>query len=37
MTVTGWVYGQPRDDVVLEIQGRKIGLGECGDFFIFVR
>lgn len=38
MTVTGRVYGEPPEDqdVILEIQGRNIGLGLCDDFFVFV-
>jgi hypothetical protein len=39
MTVTGEVYGDPFEsdsEIRLEIQGRKIGLGLCGDFFLFV-
>lgn len=39
MTVRGRVYGEPPADrvVIMEIQGRKIGLGLCGDFFVFVQ
>ena len=39
MTVTGEVYRDPSaagEDVVLEIEGRTIGFGLCGDFFVFV-
>lgn len=39
MTVRGQVYGDPsRDREVssMEIAGRKIGLGLCGNFFVFV-
>jgi hypothetical protein len=38
MTVTGRVYGEPPEDqdTILEIQGRRIGLGLCDDFFVFV-
>lgn len=38
MTVTGRVYGEPPEDqdAILEIQGRRIGLGLCDDFFVFV-
>ena len=39
MTVTGEVYrdaATPGDEVVLEIEGRTIGFGRCGDFVVFV-
>ncbi|MEP3052470.1 MAG: hypothetical protein ABJP48_06945 [Erythrobacter sp.] len=39
MTVQGQVFGDPSGSiefVTLEIEGRKIGLGLCGDFFVFV-
>jgi hypothetical protein len=39
MTVTGEVYGDPSaagEEVVLQIEGRTIGFGLCGDFFVFV-
>lgn len=38
-TVTGRVYGDPSVDEeigYLEIRGRRIGLGLCDDFFVFV-
>ena len=40
MTVSGRVYGDPSMDqevAWLEIEGRRIGLGLCGSFFVFVR
>lgn len=41
MTVVGNVYREPRgvggEESVLEINGRAIGYGLCGDFFVFVR
>jgi hypothetical protein len=39
MTVTGQVFGDPSGNTeiaTLEVQRRKIGLGLCGDFFVFV-
>jgi hypothetical protein len=39
MTLSGRVYGDPprTDEVVtFEVNGRKIGLGTCGDFFVFI-
>jgi hypothetical protein len=39
MTVTGEVYRDPSvagEDAVLQINGRTIGFGLCGDFFVFV-
>lgn len=39
MTVSGRVYGDPsadREVTSMEIAGREIGLGLCGDFFVFV-
>ena len=40
-TVTGTVYSERAllsgGDAVLEISGRRIGLGTCGDFFVYVR
>lgn len=39
MTVSGHVYGDPsagREVTSMEIEGRKIGLGLCGNFFVFV-
>ena len=41
MTVNGYVYGYPSDNggndvVAMEIEGRKIGFGQCGGFFLFV-
>ena len=39
MTVTGRVFGDPSGDrevTSMEIDGRKVGLGLCGDFFLFV-
>jgi len=40
MTVTGEVYRDPSADggdaVLLQIEGRNIGLGLCGDYFVFV-
>jgi hypothetical protein len=41
MTIMGGVYREPQsqngEEVVLEINGRTIGFGLCGDFFVFVR
>jgi hypothetical protein len=40
MTVSGRVYGDPSTDqevAWLEIEGRRVGLGLCGNFFVFVR
>ena len=39
MTVTGRVYGDPpraQEVAFLEVEGRTVGLGTCGDFFVFV-
>jgi hypothetical protein len=39
MTVRGQVYGDPSGDrevSSMEIAGREIGLGLCGNFFVFV-
>lgn len=39
MTVTGEVYWEPSapgEEFVLQIDGRTIGFGLCGDFFVFV-
>ena len=39
MTVRGQVYGDPsRDEEVssFAVAGRPVGLGTCGDFFVFV-
>lgn len=39
MTVSGRVYGDPSTDrevASMEIDGRNIGLGLCGNFFVFV-
>ncbi len=39
MTVTGEVYRDPSaagEDTVVQIEGRTVGLGLCGDFFVFV-
>lgn len=39
MTVTGAVYREPSaagEEVVLQIEGRTIGFGLCGAFFVFV-
>jgi len=39
MTVSGRVFGDPPRDVevaYVEVEGRRIGLGTCGDFFVFV-
>ena len=39
MTVTGQVFGDPSGSMEiakLEVEGREIGLGLCGDFFVFV-
>jgi hypothetical protein len=38
-TVSGRVFGDPsvnREITSMEIEGRKIGLGLCGNFFVFV-
>jgi len=41
MTVRGTVYREPAggngEETVLEINGRRIGYGLCGRFFVFVR
>ncbi|HWL95566.1 MAG TPA: hypothetical protein VNT79_18755 [Phycisphaerae bacterium] len=41
MTVTGTVYWEPSttggEETVLEINGRRIGYGLCGRFFVYVR
>jgi len=41
ITVSGTVYREPSADnggeTVLEINGRRIGYGLCGRFFVFVR
>lgn len=39
MTVTGEVYGDPSgvtEVAYMEIEGRRIGLGLCGGFFVFI-
>ena len=39
MTVSGRVYGDPSAETevaYLEIEGRRVGLGLCGNFFVFV-
>jgi hypothetical protein len=39
MTVTGEVYRDPSaagEDTVVQIDGRTVGFGTCGDFFVFV-
>lgn len=37
MSITGEVFTDPPIDVVsVEVNGRRIGLGACGDFFVFV-
>ena len=41
MAIVGQVYREPEtnsgEEAILEINGRKIGFGLCGDFFVFVR
>lgn len=40
MSITGRVYGDPSastEIAFMKVEGRKIGLGLCGDFFVFVR
>lgn len=40
MAVSGRVYGDPSTDQEigwLEIEGRRVGLGLCGKFFVFIR
>ena len=41
MTITGAVYWEPSgsggEESVLEINGRRIGYGLCGRFFVYVR
>lgn len=39
MSVTGRVYGDPSVDTEIasmKVEGRVVGLGLCGDFFVFV-
>ena len=37
VTVRGRVYDMPAPDVVsMTVEGRTVGLGLCGDFFLFV-
>ena len=37
VTVRGRVYDMPASDVVsMTVEGRTIGLGSCGNFFLFV-
>lgn len=39
-TISGQVFGDPPRDVevaFLTVSGRRVGLGTCGDFFIFER
>ena len=40
MTVSGLVYGDPSassEIASLTVEGRRIGLGLCGNFFVYVR
>lgn len=41
MTVRGNVYREPLpadgEDIFLQVNGRTIGYGLCGDFFVYVR